>query len=368
MEAKDPFASISDLCHVSSSQEDRLQRCRFAHEPQENDEDEEEEESEDSGEIPTGIIMVSPPDSSAADDVNYDSTPDCTDIFQTPPEGSFHPSSDDHRDDRTDFVEEEAAGGCTEEAKTLDLGADTDLSFSEVELTQRLDCENEVINCESDTIRDIKRNLVTKECLRDSQLKNQRTLGLESPIQRLGPELGESRNQSNLNRVILHNCGSKSLQNDENSESFGESFTKRKLHFSTEVLELETEASDGVLGFSEGLENIIRSNEGYNNGGGEKNTNLQRKSLEDLDRYRFTGPSADSLPEMMRRTKRMRTLPDSVCGQAENARKELDSGKNKREISLLDVLRMLAEKQGYDRSLENKSILDVAKSRGMTFP
>ncbi|TXG51222.1 hypothetical protein EZV62_023746 [Acer yangbiense] len=406
MEAKDPFGSISDLCHVSSSQEDRLRRCRFAHEPEENDDDEEEEESEDSGEIPTGIIMVSPPDSSAVDDVNYDSTPDCTDIFQTPPEGSFLPSSDDQRDNRTDFVEEEAAGGCTEEEKTVDLGADTDLRFLEVELTQRLDCENEVIDCESDTIRVLKRDLVTKECLRDSQLKKQKTLGLESPSQRLVAELGESRNQSNSNRVSPHNCGSKSLQNDENdenSETFGESFTKRKLHFSSEVLELETEASDGVLGFgegleniisdgvlgfgegleniirsyegynnvsgfSEGLENIIRSYEGYNNGDDEKITNLRRKRLEDLDQYRFAGPSANSLPEMMRRTKRMRTLPDSVCGQAKNVQKELDSGKNQREISLLDVLRMLSEKRGYDRSLENKSILEVAKSRGMTFP
>ncbi|KAK3225005.1 hypothetical protein Dsin_004867 [Dipteronia sinensis] len=362
MEAKDPFASISDLCHVSSSQEDRLRRCRFAYEPQENDEDEEEEESEDSGEIPTGIIMVSPPDSSAAEDVNYDSTPDCTDIFQTLPEGSFLPSSDDHRNNRTDFVEEEAAGGCTEEEKTVDLGADTDLRFSEVELTQRLDCENEVIDCESDTIRDLKRDLVTKECLRDSQLKKHKNLGMESPIQHLGAELGESRNQSNSNRVSPYNCGSKSLRNEENSETFGESFTKRKLHFSTEVLELEMEATDGVLGFSEGLENIMRSYEGYNNGDGEKITKLRRKRLEDLDQYRFAGPSADSLPEMMRRTKRMRKLPDSVCGQ------ELDSGKNQRELSLLDVLRMLAEKRGYDRSLENKSILDVAKSRGMTFP
>ncbi|KAK0587139.1 hypothetical protein LWI29_018041 [Acer saccharum] len=355
MEAKDPFASISDLCHVSSSQEDRLRRCRFAHEPEENDDDEEEEESEDSVEIPTGIIMVSPPDSSVVDDVNYDSTPDCTDIFQTPPEGSFLPSSDDHRDNRTDFVEEEAAGGCTEEDKTVDLGADTDLRFSEVELTQRLDCENEVIDCESDTIRVLKRGSVTKECLRDSQLKKTKNFGFGIP---------------------------------KSTESLGESFTKRKLHFSSEVLELETEASDGVLGFgegleniirsyegynnvsgfSEGLENIIRSYEGYNNGDDEKITNLRRKGLEDLDQYRFAGPSANSLPEMMRRTKRMRTLPDSVCGQATNVQKELDSGKNQREISLLDVLRMLAEKHGYDRSLENKSILDVAKSCGMTFP
>ncbi|KAK4833883.1 hypothetical protein QYF36_012808 [Acer negundo] len=53
-----------------------------------------------------------------------------------------------------------------------------------------------------------------------------------------------------------------------------------------------------------------------------------------------------------------------------NARKELDSEKNQGLKSLLDVLRMLVEKHGYkyDRSLENKSILDVAKSRDMTFP
>ncbi|KAH7549682.1 hypothetical protein ACOSP7_025425 [Xanthoceras sorbifolium] len=366
MEAKDPFASISELCHVSSSQEDCLGRCRFAHEPDENDDqdDEEEDGSEASGEIPTGIIMVSPPDSSIADDVNDDSTPHDTDIFHTPPEVSL-------RDNRTDFLEEETAGGCANEEKAVDLGADTDLGFSEVESTQRIDCENEVINCELDTVRHLKRKLTTKDCSSDSQLKKPKTLdknlGLDCSNQCVGAELGESRDQFHSNRVSTQNCGSKSLQIDQNSETFGESFTKTKRHFSTEVLELEAEASDGILGFSERLENNTINCEGCNNGRGEKTRNLGRKSIEDLDKYRYIGPSADSSHGMMR-TQRMRTLPVSVCGQPENAQKELDSGKNHREITLLDVLKMLAEKCGCDRSVENKSILEVAKSRGMTFP
>ncbi|XP_059447328.1 uncharacterized protein LOC132178791 [Corylus avellana] len=112
----DPFASIIELCHVSASQEDRLRRCPFA---RESDNDDEEERVES-----TGILMVSLPESSSAHDV-----------FQTPPDGSVLPSSEeqwlmalDHHPDQLEVDGPRDA---------VDLGKDSDLGFSEVELTQK---------------------------------------------------------------------------------------------------------------------------------------------------------------------------------------------------------------------------------------
>ena len=112
----DPFAPITELSHVSASQEDRLHRCPFAFE---SNDDEKEEHVES-----TGILMVSLPESSSAQDV-----------FQTPPEGSVLPSSEeqwlmalDHHPDQLEVDGPHDA---------VDLGKDSDLGFSEVELTQK---------------------------------------------------------------------------------------------------------------------------------------------------------------------------------------------------------------------------------------
>jgi hypothetical protein len=112
----DPLAPITEISHVSTSQEDRLRRCLFAH--QSNDDDKEERVES------TGILMVSLPESSSAHDV-----------FQTPPDGSVLPSSEeqwlmafDHHSDQLEVDGPRDA---------VDLGKDSDLGFSEVELTQK---------------------------------------------------------------------------------------------------------------------------------------------------------------------------------------------------------------------------------------
>ncbi|KAE8100395.1 hypothetical protein FH972_018301 [Carpinus fangiana] len=97
----DPFALITELCHVSASQEDRLRRCPFACKSNDNDK-----------------VFSS-----------------AHDVFQTPPDGSVLPSSEeqwlmafDHHPDQLEVDGPRDA---------VDLGKDSDVGFSKVELTQK---------------------------------------------------------------------------------------------------------------------------------------------------------------------------------------------------------------------------------------
>ncbi|KAJ0028226.1 hypothetical protein Pint_36421 [Pistacia integerrima] len=139
------------------------------------------------------------------------------------------------------------------------------------------------------------------------------------------------------------------------------SSVKRKLDFTTEALELETEVFDRDLGFREGLE--------YNTRNAEGDLNVDRKNMGNINKFRYVGPSTYNSCRTERTNQGVRALSVSISGQpGENAGKEPDLGKNHRNITPLDVLKMLAAKCDCDSSLENRSILDVAKSRGMTFP
>jgi hypothetical protein len=120
----DPFASITELCHVSASQEDRLRHCPFARESNDDDEDDRVES--------TGILMVSLPESSSAHDV-----------FQTPPEGSVLQSSEEQWSMAFDHPYDRAVDGPRD---AVDLGKDSDLGFSEVELAQRVN-DDSVSEC-----------------------------------------------------------------------------------------------------------------------------------------------------------------------------------------------------------------------------
>lgn len=311
--------------------------------------------------------MVSPPESSEDNEGDDNNTPKDNDIFQTPPEGSPIASSNHHRDDCAVCVEEETAGACTEGDKAVDLGADTDLGFSEVELTQRFDSVNEVIYSESTEVTVLKRELAFSESLSESQLKKPKisdeNLCTQSPNRCLGESINSLRKsveKSICDKDGPYNYRYISPQSNQNSDASGESSAKRKLEFLGEVLHSENEASHISEGFLYTIRNSDRS--GCSNDNGKGSLNSGRKSIEDIDKYRYIGPS-DRNSSDMERTQAIRALPVSICPPVEK-----DSGNDCGEITLLDVLRMLTRNCDYDCSLESKSILDVAKSRGLTFP
>ncbi|KAL9387507.1 hypothetical protein Peur_020631 [Populus x canadensis] len=481
MEENDPFAAITKLCQVSSSQEQHLNHCPFALEPQTNG-----ELLSLDAEIPvasTAITMVSPPQTpqdNHKDGQYVNSTIQNDDVFTTPPEEPFLSSSkkqheqqeeeevafdhgkEDRRFERAVTDENIAVddGDCEESSREKDLGFTV-----EEELTERIEIEGdsggednsqdkEVIHCNYMKGMVLKRVLASSNnVLGESSSKRSKlydkNLGIVTPEPSLRAEIGNSLKRlvksldkfkwtpsasvgaepvkyderlvktvdvtmteskrskpldknsvlgilssslvSDMERIREDsgdyveklgseggngsNHGLKSPQNEQvgemvievsnsDRECSGESSAKRKLQFSTEVIESEFEETDAALRFVDGVEER------------EANTREEhsaRKSIDDLDKFRYVGPAnvygKDDVTEK-------RVLPASVQGRKENA----GAGKAEHvtvlsemtcmdlEITLLDVLKTLAENEHCDPSLEKLSILDAAKIGGMTFP
>lgn len=478
MEENDPFAAITKLCQVSSSQEQHLNHCPFALEPQTSGEllylD---------AEIPvasTAITMVSPPQTPQD---NHKDGLQNDDVFTTPPEEPFLSSSKNQHEQQQEEEEEVAFdhgkedrrferavtdeniavddGDCEESSREKDLGFTV-----EGELTERIEIEGdsgggednsqdkEVIHCNYMKGMVLKRVLASSNnVLGESSSKrsklNDKNLGMVTPEPSLRAEIGNSLKRlvksldkfkwtpsasvgaepvkyderlvktvdvtmteskrskpldknsvlgipssslvSDMERIREDlgdyveklgseggngsNHGLKSPQNEQvgemvievsnsDRECSGESSAKRKLQFSTEVIESEFEETDAALRFVDGVEER------------EANTREEhsaRKSIDDLDKFRYVGPAnvygKDDVTEK-------RVLPASVQGRKENA----GAGKAEHvtvlsemtcmdlEITLLDVLKTLAENEHCDPSLEKLSILDAATIGGMTFP
>lgn len=484
MEENDPFAAITKLCQVSSSQEQHLNHCPFALEPQTNGELLSLE-----AEIPvasTAITMVSPPQTpqdNHKDGLDVNSTLQNDDVFTTPPEEPFLSSSKKQHEQQQEEEEEVAFdhgkedrrferavtdeniavddGDCEESSREKDLGFTV-----EGELTERIEIEGdsgggednsqdkEVIHCNYMEGMVLKRVLASSNnVLGESSSKRSKpydkNLGIVTPEPSLRAEIGNSLKRlvksldkfkwtpsasvgaepvkyderlvktvdvtmteskrskpldknsvlgipssslvSDMERIRedLGDCveklgseggngsnhGLKSPQNEQvgemvievsnsDRECSGESSAKRKLQFSTEVIESEFEETDAALRFVDGVEER------------EANTREEhsaRKSIDELDKFRYVGPAnvygKDDVTEK-------RVLPASVQGRKENA----GAGKAEHvtvlsemtcmdlEITLLDVLKTLAENEHCDPSLEKLSILDAAKIGGMTFP
>jgi hypothetical protein len=479
MEENDPFAAITKLCQVSSSQEQHLNHCPFALEPQTSG-----ELLSLDAEIPvasTAITMVSPPQTPQD---NHKDGLQNDDVFTTPPEEPFLSSSKNQHEQQQQEEEEEVAfdhgkedrrferavtdeniavddGDCEESSREKDLGFTV-----EGELTERIEIEGdsgggednsqdkEVIHCNYMKGMVLKRVLASSNnVLGESSSKrsklNDKNLGMVTPEPSLRAEIGNSLKRlvksldkfkwtpsasvgaepvkyderlvktvdvtmteskrskpldknsvlgipssslvSDMERIREDlgdyveklgseggndsNHGLKSPQNEQvgemvievsnsDRECSGESSAKRKLQFSTEVIESEFEETDAALRFVDGVEER------------EANTREEhsaRKSIDDLDKFRYVGPAnvygKDDVTEK-------RVLPASVQGRKENA----GAGKAEHvtvlsemtcmdlEITLLDVLKTLAENEHCDPSLEKLSILDAATIGGMTFP
>lgn len=482
MEENDPFAALTKLSQVFDSQEQHLNHCPFALEPQTND----ESLSLDAEILvtSTAITMVSPPqtpEDNHEDDPKENSILHKDDVFSTPPEDSSLSSSQNQHEQQQEEVavvyakeDQMIDGAGTDETMAVDGGdcagdsIEKDLGFTaEAEFTERIEHEGhlggggdnsqdkEVVHCKCTKGMVLKRgfpssssNNVFSEFLTKRSKLYDNNLGFFTPKPSLRTEIGKSferlvksldrfkwtrrasvgaesvkcderllktldlttaksKRAKRLNKNLglgsprsslvreterrenlgysVEKLGSeegggsnsclKSPQNEQvgemvievsnsDRECSGGSSAKRKLQFSTEVIESEFEETDAALRFVDGGEER------------EANTREEhsaRKSIDDLDKFRYVGPAnvygKDDVTEK-------RVLPASVQGRKENA----GAGKAEHvtvlsemtcmdlEITLLDVLKMLAENEHYDPSLEKLSILDAAKIGGMTFP
>lgn len=353
----DHWAWLIRHCHVSASQEDHLRRCPFAPEPYDPGAADGGSSDSDDGGFPVesnGIVMVSPPESPELRD---NGTP--CDVFQTPPEYSTSLSSEEQRPpaarehgesagDGEDLTEVVDVGSKDDAGlATVELGVDSDLGFSEIQLTER------VVHSQSNASpsRGGSESLgfqVSEEGLHEpSPLRKSKT-----PIRNSAKSTPESESE----RVVTpYSQGSGSRQNHE----IGESEAKRKLEFQPGI-----EADDGAINERVGAGNELESN------GAEKLPDGEFAETTETLRQVSTGDAVDGQERCRRRV-----LPSTICGHAEtdneSPAKRVRSGGSFSEeghlkFTVLDALKMLKEVS--NESVPTDGFLDICKRRGMTFP
>ncbi|KAM4085538.1 hypothetical protein ACJW30_10G035500 [Castanea mollissima] len=165
----DPFAFITELCHVSASQEERLRHCGFAgpdgcsYHGANDDSDDPTQPMEVEVES-TGIVMVSLPETLEEEEEEGgkdDSTPQ--DLFHTPTEGSLLVNSEEQQppvaaDDPEVNGPRAPQPNCTDGDEAVDLGKDSDLGFSEqskkLGLSKNLDSEAQFTHQDTEIIEE----------------------------------------------------------------------------------------------------------------------------------------------------------------------------------------------------------------------
>ncbi|KAM1024422.1 hypothetical protein ACFX13_038426 [Malus domestica] len=293
--------------------------------------------------ISTAIIMVSPPEISDDEDPicsgNTSNNRASQDVFQTPPEDSHPPASDgitplaevDRSDDDDGRPYEDAGDGRgvavpsgdgftdgPAGAAAVDLGRDTDLGFSEAETME-----------------------VTGFIAELASERGQ----LESPLKKLRVsehDLRKSEFQSTVPHS--HGCNSdKSLEIDgANEKSSEKELEVRKLDSSEDESESCVEESESDSEEEESIKDIMKR--------------IPNVTIEELRR--------------MEKLWMRRKLPPSISGQAGSS--AMDGKEGKKEVSILDVLKLLKNKYNGDDNGNNEigkcSFLEISRRRGMTFP
>ncbi|KAA8526006.1 hypothetical protein F0562_007894 [Nyssa sinensis] len=372
---EDPFGSLVRQCQPTSSQEDRLRTCPFARE----DEVFPEDESPSTSVEPTGIVMVSLPDSSKADSSPHED-------FRTPPEDSLLESSEEQRkttagdalagqkingvSDKNDSAAM-AVYSCTGTDKTVDLGKDSDnLGFSGVKSTQLIGGGGAVsgVPCsggvDAVNVSEVSEDELTKYSAlrgelneghsfepRPKKLKvSEKNSGLESPNVCLGnnePVIVETNRNENAGTEVLES------EFEEIAEGLG--FGEDTMNVGPQLK--ETEESMGLRK----ADQLSKNGEGFS----------VKKNIEDLEKFKYV--SSGGINRHGGEDKGFggrRELPSSISGQAKNVGKEsgLGSSSAKHQLlkDLLDALKMAAKK--LDDGSEDVDFFETAKRRGMTFP
>ncbi|XP_010646741.2 uncharacterized protein LOC104878305 isoform X2 [Vitis vinifera] len=364
----DPFQSLLEPCHISSSQEDLLRNCPFTRQSHDGSGD----DSPDSGGVPvesSGIIMLSLPESTYEE-----TTPQ--DEFQTPPEEVQPASSAEQRAPAFDrqhevWVDDDKEGSvaadvsCTDGAATVELGKDSDLGFSGPTSAVKVVA---VSNVDGVGASEVSESGVEKcrVLLRGSQ---------------------EASGNLNINSVSPGNCNTISPQNNQGNEIMliEDTPVKKKPCFP----ESEFEDTGGVSGLGEdpmktdsdvdvtkreGVEN------GKSNGDVSEGDILQsivgrdtiRKNIEDLEKFKYIIRSVRNgppLPPLLSEVPQARReLPLSICGPVEDAARDSVTG-NRQQVTVVDVLKILCGECDWNaEETEETDILEIAKRCGMTFP
>ncbi|XVF51850.1 hypothetical protein PTKIN_Ptkin04bG0217000 [Pterospermum kingtungense] len=282
--------------------------------------------------------MVTPPESPEEEEVpNHRciSLHEDQEIFHTPPESrSTSTSFDNCNDDRMIGCgfDPEGGGGTeivdaddADSGRAVDLGRDTDLGFSEVEVdpSQRIQANlspDGTFRRESEEIRVSKRGVSPKEQLSaESPSKRLKSSDFELPTEPLGTpkvrntnELLKSLNKWNLKKVGLSPGATEELElgNQQNHESNGEvgegSVRKRRLDFSSEIVGSGTEERN--IGLENNNGETSNRGKGLNFSTEDIEGDAEEKTIE-RDRVRYSGEKDSNPCEMEKKSEGKRALP-----------------------------------------------------------
>ncbi|RDX88595.1 hypothetical protein CR513_29791, partial [Mucuna pruriens] len=339
----DPYASLFHLSGTSPSQEQSLTHTCFV---QPNTHHTPSPASADFTPPSNGIVMVSLTDSQ--DSVRDAAVPQ--DVFHTPPEESSLPSDDDpcavNHAVGVDVATQGLVDLC-DGSEYVDLGRDSELGFSEVQLTQQMEvAECSRRNCQFDEFGDFERDL---------------------------SDLGESPGKKS--KLTEHDLGfdfsmdycGVQLQKDE--EGIGNSEGKP-------VCEIDTESPCNLGADTGKEENEISMNknccdENFETLVGDlKLCESEKMACTVEGNVSSDGIAEDSgMPKKSDKEPVLRVLPLSMRGCLENAASELERGNGREKKNVFDVLKVLSENSDeVEDDLDDLSLLDVARACGITFP
>ncbi|KAF2315117.1 hypothetical protein GH714_038186 [Hevea brasiliensis] len=395
METGDPFASIPERCHISSSQEEHLRRCRFACEPE--DETLFSDESGDIRVTSAGVTIVSLPES-PEDNGNGDNISRDDDAFITLPEQSTLAASQEkqqqtvavgNRDDRkVEGVanDEEIAsvdGNYADDLIAVDMGGNTVLGFSaEVELTERIAIDrgslsssgvdraqkNEVIHCESTRAQknEVIRCESTNTRIMNRELAATPSDGLCESLIIIPKTVDE-----NVVIEIGIEGGNEGIEDDEANRLCNISQRFSGAIFSEKQKDNKAEGIDDMDKFR--FVGPVGAKRCSDAKFPEKLKDDKAENIDDIDKLGHVGPMGAHPPEKKRNVRAQRVLPKSLCGNIGNVRGEpvpddVLCSRNFKKVTILDVLKMVSQDYNYDPSVLNGSVMGAAKRRGMTFP
>lgn len=319
-EQDDPFASLTKRCKPTPSQEEILKTCPFSRQSEVFPADSDDGVLSPSlGPLgipvdPTGIIMVSPPEE-----------------FQTPQEDSLPAaSSEDQRPQPPTAVDgggENLSLSCAVAERAVDLGKDSDdmLGLS----------GTEVVDGVGDSCNGVDGVLGGFDAT---------TAGKEAVITERTSRVDDDAVMTEVVDLEVEELGEDNV------------FVDLPLR--------ETEVDNRVA--LSGGDGVVK------NGNGD----LVRKNIEDLDKFRYVGPSGVVNRKVVGGVGGRRELPPSIRKGAnvagEKTRKENLAAKDKIFKGLLDALKMVAGQLdgggSEEEEEEDVDFLETAKRHGMTLP
>ncbi|KAL2525214.1 Microtubule-associated protein 70-3 [Abeliophyllum distichum] len=383
-EKEDKFASLMKLCKPTASQESKLQNCPMARESEifaDSNADPVSSSSAPTSSEPTGIVMVSLPDSSSSIDQSTGHDDELE--FHTPPEQRFSSSEDQP----VDCVVEEPTAvdiGCTgggvgtddsgegnsgsgfvelKKNKVPDGGSTENSVLKKARVSEDLDLEleggNEFVGKNETILIEISSDSESEEFDEKTERTN---MAVDSPIEK-SMDNGGIAEKGEVPENGESNGGSKN--GDVQMDGLDEMF-----------VEISKNCKSGKVSESDAVK-VTGGEKAHKNDDGKGRPD-SAKNAEEIEKFKYVPSAAvvgrrgkDRVGGAGVSVGGKRELPPSIKGKENNARGEEVVGNARTKNGLLmDLLEVLKVKKvvGVGDCNEDVDFLETAKRQGLTFP